>query len=102
MPRPVDSTGGEGEPGISALTLDGAYEYSPEALAAWDADGRGSTFIKRFGTAAFELAVASGLDPCVKTEVIGNRDAQEAINYQPLYGVTELLEDLSKRQRELI
>ncbi|MBL8161230.1 MAG: NAD(P)-dependent oxidoreductase, partial [Anaerolineae bacterium] len=49
------------------LTLDGAYDFSDDDLAAWDADGAGSTF-RRVYPQYVELALRHGLDPARRPE----------------------------------
>ena len=45
-----------------AFAVDGAYEYTDDDLACWDADGPGATFRKHYA-ADYDLAVSYGLDP---------------------------------------
>ncbi|MCX5233300.1 NAD(P)-dependent oxidoreductase [Streptomyces sp. NBC_00233] len=88
----------DGNPGHIALTLDGAYEYTANELNTWDSRGPGSTFVKRFGSDSFKLAVDSGLDPTVRPEILGFGKARETIGYDPRYGISQLLVDLRRRR----
>lgn len=75
------------------LTVDGAYQYSDEDLAAWDADGPGSTF-KRHYEQFYDLAIKYGLDPCRKPKKLDISETAEVINYKPLYSMKTLLLEL--------
>lgn len=75
------------------LTVDGAYEYSEEDLAAWDKDGPGSTFRKYYGQ-FYDLAVESGLDPSLKPKVLDTSETERVLNYRPLYSMKTLLLEL--------
>ena len=75
------------------LTVDGAYEYSEEDLAAWDKDGPGSTFRKYYGQ-FYDLAVESGLDPALKPSILDISKTREVLNYRPLYSMKTLLLEL--------
>lgn len=75
------------------LTIDGAYEFSEEDLANWDADGPGSTFRKTYGK-LYDVAVASGLDPTLRPTRLDISETQKVLNYRPLYSMKTLLLEL--------
>ncbi len=75
------------------LTVDGAYQYTEEDLATWDADGPGSTFKKHYGQ-FYDLAVNAGLDPTLKPKVLDIAETQKVLNYRPLYSMKTLLLEL--------
>jgi len=78
---------------VPTYVIDGAYDYTPDELAQWDAAGAGSSFRARYG--AFEaLALQHGLDITRKPRVLDVPDAQRLPGYTPRYSMQNLLEDL--------
>lgn len=77
------------------LTVDGAYEYTDEDLANWDADGPGSTFRKHYNH-FYDLAAALGLDPTLKPSKLDISETRRVLNYRPLYSMKTLLLELKK------
>ena len=75
------------------LPVDGAYQYTMEDLAAWDADGPGSTFKKHYSQ-FYDLAVGFGLDPAMKPSRLDISETQRVLNYKPLYSLKTLLLEL--------
>jgi nucleoside-diphosphate-sugar epimerase len=76
------------------LNVDGAYEYTADDLAQWDADGAGSTF-RGYYAAFYDLAVECGLDP---TQAPTQKDMQatrDVLGYAPGYSLRNLLEELA-------
>lgn len=80
------------------LTIDGKYEFSRQELEGWDE----SSFRNRFGEHSHQLFQKFGLNPANKPKIIGYTKAQKVIGYDPMYGVSELLEDLSRHDHELV
>jgi nucleoside-diphosphate-sugar epimerase len=77
------------------LTVDGAYEYTDADLAAWDADGAGSTFRKYY--APYEsLAVQHGLNPALRPEKRDISATRQWLGYAPQYSLLNLLQDLQQ------
>lgn len=76
-----------------AYIIDGAYDYTAEDLAQWDAAGAGSSFRAHY--AAFEtLAREHGLDITRKPRVLDIPKAERLPGYAPRYSMRHLLEDL--------
>jgi len=75
------------------LTVDGAYQYTDDDLANWDADGAGSTFNRHYKQ-FYDLAVKMGLDPTIKPKKLDISDTQRILNYRPLYSMKTLLLEL--------
>ncbi len=77
------------------LAVDGAYEYTDDDLANWDADGPGSTFRKYY--AAYEsLARQYGLAPDDKPYKYDITEMQQHLGYTPHYSLRHLLEELER------
>ncbi len=93
--RAIDRTAAPGSVPPETYTIDGAYDYTDDDLAHWDAEGPGSTFHKRFGT-DYELAVSHGIDPGVKPRILNRADTQSAekLGYQPRYSLRNALDEL--------
>jgi nucleoside-diphosphate-sugar epimerase len=80
---------------VPAYILDGAYDYTAEELATWDAAGAGSSFRARYGD--FEgLMTQHGLDITRKPRVLDIPDAQRLPGYTPRYSMQNLLQDLQR------
>jgi len=77
------------------LVVDGAYEYSDEELANWDAEGAGSTF-KRHYPQYYALALTNDLDPAEKPHKLDISATREAIGYEPKFSLGSLLQELAK------
>lgn len=77
------------------LPVDGAYQYTDEELANWDADGPGSTF-KHHYASFYEMAVKLGLDPALKPKKLDISETQRLLNYKPLYSMKTLLLELKQ------
>jgi nucleoside-diphosphate-sugar epimerase len=78
-----------------ALVVDGAYEYTDDDLANWDAAGPGSTFRKYY--AAYEtLARQHGLLPEEKPFKYDIAETQQWLGYVPRYSLRHLLEELDR------
>lgn len=75
------------------LTVDGAYQYTDEELANWDAEGAGSTF-KLHYKSFYDMAVSMGLDPARKPTKLDISETQKLLNYRPLYSMKTLLLEL--------
>jgi nucleoside-diphosphate-sugar epimerase len=77
------------------LVVDGAYEYTDDDLANWDAAGPGSTFRKYY--AAYEtLARQHGLLPEEKPFKYDIAETQQWLGYVPRYSLRHLLEELDR------
>ncbi len=77
------------------LAVDGAYDYTDDDLANWDADGLGSTFRKYY--AVYEaLARQHGLLPETKPFKYDLTEAQRHLGYVPRYSLRHLLEELER------
>lgn len=81
--------------GPLTLTVDGAYQFSDEDLANWDADGPGSTFKKHYGQ-YYEMALKFGLDPALKPKKLDISETTRCLNYKPLYSLKTLLMELKQ------
>lgn len=75
------------------LTIDGAYEYSGDDLANWDAGGAGTTF-KKYYAADAEIAAQAGLDITRRPRVLDITAARALIGYAPQYSLKNLLQEL--------
>ena len=77
------------------LTVDGAYDYSPAALANWDAAGPGSSFANQYPEFAalaekYELPVAKRPSPKNITQTV------QELGYQPRFSLQNLLTELAE------
>lgn len=81
---------------VPPLTIDGACEFSTEEMESWDKDGPGSTFRARFGDERYKICCAAGLDPSAKPKIIGYEQAKKQIGYEPNYGFSHMIEELSR------
>jgi nucleoside-diphosphate-sugar epimerase len=77
-----------------ALTLDGAYEYTDDDLARWDADGPHSTF-KKYYPKYYDLTLSYGLDPGLKPTKLDISETVRWLGYKPSYSLASLLSDLA-------
>lgn len=75
------------------LVVDGAYEYTAEDLASWDAAGTGSTF-RGYYAKFYELALKHGLDPAKKPKVLDISETRRWLGYNPQYSLQNLLTEL--------
>ena len=78
-----------------ALVVDGAYEYTAADLAAWDAEGPGSTF-KRYYAPYEALARRYGLPPEAKPWRYDIAETQQWLGYVPRYSLRQALEELAR------
>jgi nucleoside-diphosphate-sugar epimerase len=76
-----------------ALVVDGAYEYTAADLAAWDAEGPGSTF-QRYYAPYEALARRYGLPPEAKPFCYDLTETQQWLGYVPRYSLRQALEEL--------
>jgi len=76
-----------------ALIVDGAYEYTAADLAAWDAEGPGSTF-KRYYAPYEALARRYGLPLEAKPWCYDIAETQHWLGYVLLYSLRQALEEL--------
>jgi len=77
------------------LYVDGKYEYTPQDLENWDAEGTGSSFRKYY--ADYEkLALRYGLDPALKPDVFDIELTRHWLGYEPTYSFTNLLQELAE------
>ncbi len=76
------------------LTLDGAYEYTDDDLANWDANGPGSTF-RKYHAEYYDLAVSYGLDPALKPRKLNISDTIRYLGFQPSFSLGRLLTELA-------
>lgn len=77
------------------VPVDGAYQYSDEDLANWDADGPGSTF-RKYYKPFYDLAQSAGLDPTVRPSKLDISETTRVLNYRPLYSMKTLLLELKQ------
>ncbi|MBY0543957.1 MAG: NAD(P)-dependent oxidoreductase [Gammaproteobacteria bacterium] len=77
------------------LPVDGAYEYTSEDLASWDAGGSGSTFKKHYAQYV-DLIKQYDLDPSIKPTIQDITRTTTLLNYHPQYSLRSLLGDLEK------
>ena len=76
-----------------ALVVDGAYEYTAADLAAWNAEGPGSTF-KRYYAPYEALARRYGLPLEAKPWCYDIAETQHWLWYVPRYSLRQALEEL--------
>ena len=76
------------------LVVDGAYEYTDDALAAWDQAGPGSTFRTYYGEHE-TLARQHGLDPAEKPFKYDISETHRQLGYVPRYSLQNLLQELA-------
>lgn len=93
--RSIDLLATRALPEHLILTLDGAYEFSDADLAAWDADGEGSTF-RRVYPQYVDLALRHGLNPARRPEKRDIGAAQRWLGYTPSYSLGSLLAELAQ------
>lgn len=74
------------------LTIDGKCEFSQEELDCWN----DQSFRNRFGEHSHRLFQKFGLNPAIKPKILGYAEAQKVIGYEPKYGYSDLLVDLSR------
>ncbi|MCA9900818.1 MAG: NAD(P)-dependent oxidoreductase [Anaerolineales bacterium] len=77
------------------LTVDGAYDYSPDVLANWDADGPGSSFAKQYPNFV-ALAEKYGLPVAKRPSLKNITQTVQELGYQPRFSLQNLLEELAK------
>ncbi|MEZ4593671.1 MAG: NAD(P)-dependent oxidoreductase [Chloroflexota bacterium] len=77
------------------LTVDGAYDYSPAALANWDADGPGTSFAAQY-PAFVALAEQYGLPVAKRPSPKNIADTVQELGYQPHFSLQNLLEELAE------
>jgi nucleoside-diphosphate-sugar epimerase len=77
------------------LYVDGKYEYTPQDLENWDAEGPGSSFRKYYAQYE-ELAQKYGLDPTLEPEVFDIEPTRQWLGYEPTYSFMNLLEELAE------
>lgn len=78
--------------------VDGAYDFSADDLANWDAAGPGSTFRKSYPEDE-ELLRKHGLDPARKPKVLDIPDAERLPGYVPRYSLCNMLAELREYDR---
>jgi len=78
-----------------ALTVDGAYEYTAEDLANWDAQGPGSTFRRYYG-AYEDMARRHGLAPEEKPFKYDLSETRRWLGYTPQYSLMDALRELER------
>lgn len=82
-----------------AVSIDGKYDYTPAELEAWDADGPGSSFRRRYP--GYErLAKTYGLPMESPPRVLGSDRARALFGYQPTYSLSNLLQELERYGRQ--
>ena len=75
--------------------IDGAYDYNPEDLAAWDKDGPGSTF-RKYYSEFIDLTAKHGIDISRKPRVLDIPAEQHLPGYAPRYTMKNLLRELAE------
>ena len=93
MVRSLDRLATAAEVPPVALVVDGAYEYTAADLAAWDAEGPGSTF-KRYYAPYEALVRRYGLPPEAKPWCYDITETQQWLGYVPRYSLRQALEEL--------
>ena len=78
-----------------ALPVDGAYEYTDEDLANWDAQGPGSTFRHYYG-AYEDLVRRYGLVPEEKPFKYDLSETRRWLGYTPRYSLMNALRELAR------
>lgn len=78
-----------------ALVVDGAYEYTAADVAAWDAEGPGSTF-KRYYAPYYDLARRYGLPLEAKPFIYDITATRQWLRYVPRYSLRHALEELAR------
>jgi nucleoside-diphosphate-sugar epimerase len=80
---------------MPTLFVDGKYEYTPQDLEHWDAEGVGTTFQKYYSTYS-DIALKFGLNPAQKPEVFNIEPTRTILGYQPTYSFLNLLQELKE------
>jgi len=80
---------------MPTLFVDGKYEYTPDDLEQWDAEGAGTSFQKYYSTYT-DIALKFGLDPAQKPETFDNEPTRKVLGYQPTYSFLNLLQELKE------
>jgi len=80
---------------MPTLFIDGKYEYTPQDIEQWDANGAGTTFQKYYSTYT-DIALKFGLDPALKPEVFDIEPTRKILGYQPTYSFLDLLHELKE------
>jgi len=78
------------------LTIDRAQDFPAAALTGWDTQGPGDTFRQHFPLYV-SLAEEQGLDTTVRPHSEDIEPAREVIDYQPRFGLQEMLQELSQQ-----
>lgn len=77
------------------LPVDGAYEYTADDLAHWDAAGPGSTFARVYpGYTA--LVQQHGLDPARQPRPLDISETRRWLGYAPRFSLQTLLDELAQ------
>jgi nucleoside-diphosphate-sugar epimerase len=77
------------------LSVDGAYEYTDDDLAHWDAQGPGSTFRRYYG-AYEDLVRCYGLAPEDKPFKYDLSETRRWLGYTPRYSLLDALRELER------
>jgi len=77
------------------LIIDREPDYPADELKTWDALGPGSTFTGRYGKFLM-AAEAAGMDITRKPNTMDISEARLEIGYNPVYGLGEMLHELSE------
>jgi nucleoside-diphosphate-sugar epimerase len=77
------------------LAVDGAYEYTDDDLAHWDAQGPGSTFRRYYGEYE-DLVRHSGLEPEEKPFKYDLSETRRWLDYTPRYSLMNALRELER------
>ncbi len=90
----IDLLAKEGFKEHPILNVDREPDYSPEELTSWDAHGPGTSFQKHYGEYN-ELVSRLAIDTSVKPVSNDIQGTKTVLGYQPLYGLQNLLKELS-------
>ncbi|NQV43082.1 MAG: NAD(P)-dependent oxidoreductase [Candidatus Marinimicrobia bacterium] len=77
------------------LNVDREPDYSHEELSNWDTDGPGTSFQKHYAD-YIQMAYRLEIDTSVKPISNNIQETKTVLGYQPQYGLTDLLKELSK------
>ncbi len=80
-----------------ALPIDGKYDYAIEVLDNWDKNGAGSSFKEQYPD-YIALAEKYGFDLARKPKIIGSKEAEALIGYQPSYSLQNMLDALKNQE----
>jgi nucleoside-diphosphate-sugar epimerase len=79
---------------MPVLTVDGAYDFEPATLAAWDATGPGTSFAATYPEYV-ELAAAFDLNIAMRPTPLEMAETRRLLDYEPHFSLGDALSELA-------